>query len=180
METAKTEAVAEKLAGWLTRMRGGDLPLAAREACSRLFLDVAGLCIAARHEPYIRATLSASEAGPCTAIGHSGGFDVFSAALINGTAAHGEDYDDTFEGGPVHSGAVVIPAVLAIAEREKRSGQEALTAEAGGSGRLPGGGVEMRQTAAEIARAQQLRLMAIRSSISRGKMLRRRAGEGGG
>jgi 2-methylcitrate dehydratase PrpD len=128
METAKTETVAGKLANWLTQVRAMDLPPAVTETCSRLFLDVAGLCIAARREPYIQATLSAAEAGPCTAIGHSGGFDVFSAALINGTAAHGEDYDDTFEGGPVHSGAVVIPAILAICEREKRSGQEAQTA----------------------------------------------------
>ena len=30
----------------------------------------------------------------------------YDAALVNGTAAHGEDYDDTFEGGPVHAGAV--------------------------------------------------------------------------
>jgi 2-methylcitrate dehydratase PrpD len=128
METAKTETVAGKLANWLTQVRARDLPPAVTETCSRLFLDVAGLCIAARREPYIQATLAAAEAGPCTAIGHSGGFDVFSAALLNGTAAHGEDYDDTFEGGPVHSGAVVVPAMLAICEREKRSGQEALTA----------------------------------------------------
>jgi 2-methylcitrate dehydratase PrpD len=130
METAKMETVAERLAGSIAQMRGGDLPPAVRETCSRLFLDVTGLCVAARHEPYVRAVFSAADAGPCTAIGHSGGFDVFSAALINGTAAHGEDYDDTFEGGPVHSGAVVIPAVLAICEREKRSGREAQTAAA--------------------------------------------------
>ena len=29
------------------------------------------------------------------------------AAFVNGTAAHGEDFDDTFEGGPVHAGAVL-------------------------------------------------------------------------
>ena len=40
------------------------------------------------------------------------------AAFINGTAAHGEDFDDTFEGGPVHAGAVIVPAVLAAAEQE--------------------------------------------------------------
>ena len=40
----------------------------------------------------------------------------YDAALVNGTAAHGEDFDDTFEGGPVHAGAVVVPAVLAAAE----------------------------------------------------------------
>ena len=59
---------------------------------------------------------SAASSGTATAIGHAGGFDPFGAALVNGTAAHGEDYDDTFEGGPVHSGAVVVPAVLAASE----------------------------------------------------------------
>jgi 2-methylcitrate dehydratase PrpD len=45
---------------------------------------------------------------------------------MNGTAAHGEDFDDTFEGGPVHSSAVVIPAVLAVCERFGRDGRAAL------------------------------------------------------
>ena len=44
------------------------------------------------------------------------------AALVNGTAAHGEDFDDTFEGGPVHAGAVVVPAVLAACERHNPDG----------------------------------------------------------
>jgi 2-methylcitrate dehydratase PrpD len=59
-------------------------------------------------------------------IGHAGGFDASTAALANGTAAHGEDYDDTFEGGPIHAGAVVVPAVLAIAERQFLAGADAL------------------------------------------------------
>ena len=46
--------------------------------------------------------------------------------LINGTAAHGEDFDDTFEGGPVHAGAVIVPAVLAACERHRLHGQAAL------------------------------------------------------
>jgi 2-methylcitrate dehydratase PrpD len=33
--------------------------------------------------------------------------------------AHGEDYDDTFEGGPVHAGAVIVPALLATAEQQR-------------------------------------------------------------
>jgi 2-methylcitrate dehydratase PrpD len=46
--------------------------------------------------------------------------------MINGTAAHGEDFDDSFEGGPVHSGAVIVPAVLAACERFGRDGRAAL------------------------------------------------------
>src|SRR5712691_9350757 len=52
--------------------------------------------------------------------------DAAGAAFVNGTAAHGEDFDDTFEGGPVHAGAVIVPAVLAIAERNKIEGRDAL------------------------------------------------------
>src|SRR5262245_66529395 len=48
------------------------------------------------------------------------------AAFVNGTAAHGEDFDDTFEGGPVHAGAVIVPAVLAVAEEEGLAGLAAL------------------------------------------------------
>jgi 2-methylcitrate dehydratase PrpD len=100
---------------------------AVRETCERLLMDVAGLCVAARGTDYVGATLATAEgSGPCTAIGHAGGFGAADAALVNGTAAHGEDYDDTFEGGPVHSGAVIVPAVLAAAERFGIAGAEAL------------------------------------------------------
>ena len=87
-----------------------------------------GLCIAARREPYVAATSRRSiGGGPCTALAAMpGGFDAFGAALVNGTAAHGEDYDDTFEGGPVHSGAVIVPAVLAVCEREGLGGDRLL------------------------------------------------------
>ena len=73
----------------------------------------------------MRAALDGWEAsGKCTAIGHARALDSAGAAFVNGTAAHGEDFDDTFEGGPVHAGAVIVPAVLALCEREKISGEK--------------------------------------------------------
>src|SRR5437763_4446361 len=48
------------------------------------------------------------------------------AASVNGPAAHGEDFHDTFEGGPVHAGAVIVPAVLAACERYNPDGPSAL------------------------------------------------------
>jgi 2-methylcitrate dehydratase PrpD len=59
-------------------------------------------------------------------IGHTRRLSAAGAALVNGTAAHGEDFDDTFEGGPVHAGAVIVPAVLAACERHKPDGSAAL------------------------------------------------------
>src|ERR1022692_2187361 len=99
------------------------LPPAVAGMCDAVLMDVAGLCVAARNSDYLQAALRASaEPGVCTLIGHAGGFNVATAALCNGTAAHGEDYDDTFEGGPVHAGAVIIPAVLAAAEQHRLAG----------------------------------------------------------
>ena len=127
-------AIAEELAAWLAAAQPSTLPPAARETVGRLFLDVCGLCVAARQSEYIRATLaSVDRGGRCTAIGHEGAFDAFGAALINGTAAHGEDFDDTFEGGPVHAGAVVVPAALAACEREGLAGDRILLGIAAGA-----------------------------------------------
>src|SRR3954465_2051724 len=98
-----------------------------RETAEKLVIDVAGLCVAARKSDYVLAALKSWEsAGACTAIGHTRALDSAGAAFVNGTAAHGEDFDDTFEGGPVHAGTVIVPAVLAIAEREKLAGRDAL------------------------------------------------------
>ena len=36
--------------------------------------------------------------GKMHGIGHAGSMDAAGAAVVNGTAAHGEDYDDAFEG----------------------------------------------------------------------------------
>ena len=119
-------SASERLAAWLGNARDEPLPPRVAAVVQRLIVDVVGLCVAARREDYIEATLGAVDrGGPCTAVGHAGGFDAFGAALVNGTAAHGEDYDDTFEGGPVHAGAVVVPAVLAACEREGLSGERA-------------------------------------------------------
>jgi 2-methylcitrate dehydratase PrpD len=124
---AGERAAAEAVAAWLAQTAPGALPPAAVETARKLCLDVAGLCIAARSEGYVAAALGAVDrGGPCTALGHPGGFDAFGAALVNGTAAHGEDYDDTFEGGPVHSGAVIVPAVIAACEREGLGGDRLL------------------------------------------------------
>jgi len=119
--------LAEQLGTWLASCDAATLPSETQETARRLLLDVAGLCIAARHTDYVAATLASVDGGgACTALGHPGGFDAFGAALVNGTAAHGEDFDDTFEGGPVHAGAVVVPAVLAACERERLGGDRLL------------------------------------------------------
>src|SRR4051794_30216226 len=103
-------SVAETLAGKIAALQAGGLPAATTRKCEDLLVDVVGLCVTARNENYIASALAGSDDdGPCTAIGHARTLTAGGAAFVNGTAAHGEDFDDTFEGGPVHAGAVIVP-----------------------------------------------------------------------
>src|SRR5258707_3325133 len=105
-------SVAEILAHKSAALAPPRLPAPVRRKCEDLLIDVVGLCLTARNEDYVKAALAGwDEEGPCSAIGHARGMSAAGAAFVNGTAAHGEDFDDTFEGGPVHAGALIVPAV---------------------------------------------------------------------
>jgi 2-methylcitrate dehydratase PrpD len=120
-------SVAEQLVDRILALEPARLPASLGARCEDLAVDVLGLCVTARNEDYVKATLAAcDDDGPCTAIGHARTLGAAGAALVNGTAAHGEDFDDTFEGGPVHAGAVIVPAVLAACERHNPDGPSAL------------------------------------------------------
>jgi len=120
-------SVAEALAEKIAAVRPGMLPANTTRKCQDLLIDVVGLCVTARNEDYVASALrSCDDDGICTAIGHIRTLTGTGAAFVNGTAAHGEDFDDTFEGGPVHAGAVIVPAVLAACERHNPDGRMAL------------------------------------------------------
>jgi 2-methylcitrate dehydratase PrpD len=127
-------SVAETLAQKIVALKPGTLPAATTRKCEDLLIDVVGLCVTARNEDYIASALAGwDDDGPCTAIGHKRTLNAAGAAFVNGTAAHGEDFDDTFEGGPVHAGAVIVPAVLAACERHNPDGRMALIGIAAGT-----------------------------------------------
>lgn len=126
-------AIAEHLAQKIRALEAARLPPGVRRKCEDLVVDVVGLALTARNADYVRSALAACEDdGPCTAIGHRRTLSAAGAALLNGTAVHGEDFDDTFEGGPVHAGAVIVPAVLAACERHRLDGSAALVGVAAG------------------------------------------------
>src|ERR1700722_13047747 len=120
-------AVAEQLANKISALDPARLPAAVRRKCEDLLIDVIGLCVTARREPYVKSAIAGwGDEGSRTAMGHARPMSAAGAAFVNGTAAHGEDFDDTFEGGPVHAGAVIVPAVLAACERYNPDGPSAL------------------------------------------------------
>jgi 2-methylcitrate dehydratase PrpD len=127
MSAHSQESIAEVLARKISALAEKDLPSKTKNKCEELLIDVIGLCVTARNENYIKSALAGwEEKGSCTVIGHSTPASAAAAAFVNGTAAHGEDFDDTFEGGPVHAGAVIVPAVLAICEQRRAEKPSAL------------------------------------------------------
>ncbi|HSR54976.1 MAG TPA: MmgE/PrpD family protein [Alphaproteobacteria bacterium] len=127
--------VSETLSTWLAGLDAPDIPDNAAEGVTHTLIDTVGLAYAARKTDYMRALATGWEVGQgkATAFGlGKGGMDAASAAMFNGTAAHGEDFDNTYEGCPVHSGAVIVPAVLAVAESRGLTGARAFAGMAAG------------------------------------------------
>jgi 2-methylcitrate dehydratase PrpD len=83
-------------------------------------------------EDFGRAALAAAAAlggaPESTLIGAAGRAAAASAALANGTLAHGLDFDDTREDAIVHTGSVAVPTALAVGEAVDASGRRVLEA----------------------------------------------------
>ncbi len=127
------QALAERFAAFAAELDASRIPDDVRAVARRQLIDVIGLCLAARRADYVESVIASCDApARCTVIGHPNELAAGDAAMVNGTAAHGEDFDDTFEGTPVHPGAVVVPAALACAQQWNRSGNNLLAGIAAG------------------------------------------------
>jgi len=112
-----TDPVSAVLADWIAELDAADLSPPVRAAGSGTLLDTIGLIVAALDTDYGRAVRQAfPDSGSSTVFGLGETRSFAAAAAINGTCGHGEDFDNTFEGCPVHSGVVVVPAMTAAAE----------------------------------------------------------------
>src|SRR5581483_2919438 len=122
----------ERLAGYWAAARFDDMPAEAVRLAKRFLLDTLAAGIAGSHTDVADKAVAAARAGTETTAGSGvlwGRSDTLpapQAALVNGTAAHALELDDF--GGCGHSGAVVVPVVLALAGRGGTSGREALMA----------------------------------------------------
>lgn len=127
-DTPSDSIIAEQVSVWAAALAPADIPRSVRAVAENVLLDFAGNCVSVRNMDYIRSLVASWDgSGDCTALGHARLFDAAGAAVINGTAAHGEDFDDTFEGSPIHAGSPAFAAVLAACERYGRSGGDFLT-----------------------------------------------------
>ena len=119
--------IAEEFSSWSKTLSVKDIPEKTQSTLKFLLKDICGIILSARNENYVKSLVETYKgSGNLVSLGHSERFDLFSSAIIAGTAAHGEDFDDTFEGNPLHVGATMIPAMLSAAQKFNLNGDQIL------------------------------------------------------
>lgn len=111
--------VAEQLSGWASSVEAHLLPDGVRFAAAADLLDTLGCAIAghaAEGVVEVRRRTSAWSTDECTSWGTAVRLSPPEAALVNATAAHAMEFDDTHDDAVVHSGAAVCAAAIATAE----------------------------------------------------------------
>ena len=125
---------AEIFSTWCFNLEYKEIPNEVIDTIKLIFMDSLGLIFASRNEDYIKAIKqSFTDSGNCTVPGHLEKLCPSDAIMLNGTAIHGEDFDDTFEGTPVHVGSVMCSSLLTAAEYYKLKPKEILKGLAVGS-----------------------------------------------
>jgi len=135
-------SVTDEVAGFVVGTRLADIPKDAAHLAKRSVLDGVGLALAGAASEcghiarkYLQGLGLGSDRGS-TVIGTSMRIPARFAAFANGLAIHADDYDDTqlavakdrVYGLLTHPTAPALPPVLALAERDRRSGADLMLA----------------------------------------------------
>ena len=125
------------LADFIASLRFEDVPAPVLERLKLLILDALGCALYGAQLEWcriVRDTLSQVDGGEsCVVWGTGKRLSAPHAALANGTQVQGFELDDVHRAGVLHVGAVVLPALIAVAElRHNLSGGEFLAAAVAG------------------------------------------------
>ena len=114
--------ISEALADFTAGLEYARLPDPIRERAKMRVLDFLGVALAGSQIPSSRIMIEVvKELGgtkESTIVGEKMKVSCANAALANGTMAHASDYDDDHRSATMHPGSAVVPAALALAERE--------------------------------------------------------------
>ncbi|MBO0804612.1 MAG: MmgE/PrpD family protein, partial [Nocardiopsaceae bacterium] len=133
---SQTPAVTAQIAEFAVTADGATLPEEALNLAERAVTDTVGVILAAAGDRTVAAIQAAHEGrlapGPATVITTGQRVAPVQAALLNGTAAHALDFDDVADGMKGHPSAVLVPAILAVAQESRATGRDVLEAYATG------------------------------------------------
>lgn len=131
---AKKPRLTDRIAAYCADTRRRKLPANVVEKAKHHLLDtLAAVVSGARMEPgrlayrFVRGEGGRREA---SVLGSRFQTTAINAALSNGMAAHADETDDSHPGSITHPGCAVVPAALAMAERQNATGLDLLKAVA--------------------------------------------------
>ncbi|HEV8585832.1 MAG TPA: MmgE/PrpD family protein [Methylomirabilota bacterium] len=126
--------LAERLAAFAASLSFDALPREVVDSVALRTLDVLGIALASSRGDWARSVLdlAGDEGGACSVVGTARTAAAPLAVLVNGTLAHGLDFDDTHAASITHASAVIVPTVLALAEARELDGRAAVTAAVAG------------------------------------------------
>ena len=129
--------LAERISSWGSTLDLDVVPGEVVHAAKRCIIDLLGVTIAAVPHPLPRRVLDYARrvyaSGTATVLGHGERLSPVGAALVNGTAGHTLDFDDTSYTGIMHGSTVALPAALAATEEAGGDGRRLLEAFVVGS-----------------------------------------------
>lgn len=122
-----------ELASFIANSNWEDIPESVRHEGRRTLINYLASALGGCQEPAVQNSIAVlsqfSGTAEATLIGRSERLDILNASFINATASNLFDFDDTHFPTIIHPSAPVVPAVLALAERQHRSGQDMLHAQ---------------------------------------------------
>jgi 2-methylcitrate dehydratase PrpD len=133
MMSAPASTVAQRIAAFSSSLTWESLPAEVKEKSKvtllhNLGVALAGIPLVAAPLRYARALEENGTTASARLLAGGIGVTPDTAALVNGALMHARAQDDVYFPGLTHAGAVMTPAVLAVAESIDAPGREVLTA----------------------------------------------------
>ncbi|MBV7482134.1 MmgE/PrpD family protein [Bordetella sp. BOR01] len=127
--------VTQELAAFIAGLKPGDIPGKTREILDHALVDALGCGLYGLTTPWgrVMAEFAREQQGPAEAAlwGCGTRISAVNTVLAGGTAIHSFDFDDHSRA-KIHPGALVVPVVLALAERQRAGGDLMLAGMAAG------------------------------------------------
>jgi 2-methylcitrate dehydratase PrpD len=125
-------SVMARLTGYIAQVQSAELPLPVLEKAKHHILDtLAAMVSGSQLKPgRLAIAYAKQQGGPPEAqvVASRIRVSAVNAALANGMLAHSDETDDSHSTGGIHPGCAIVPAALAMAERENASGKDFLRA----------------------------------------------------
>jgi len=124
------ETYSQKFGHFVEKLGFQGVPKDVVEEVKLHILDTLGVALATYGMDFAHMILQVSKSlggqPESTAIGSGERLPAPNAALVNGTMAHGLDYDDMHREAALHLSAFVVPTALAVSEARGKSGKSAI------------------------------------------------------